>query len=168
MDNKTFWKLIDSSRKEAEGDPEEQMGVLAEKLEELSEQEIVDFGRIFDEYWVRAYHWPLWGAAYVIGEGCSDDGFSDFRGWLISRGEKAYEEALADPESLARVMKDHDDNGQIEGFHYLASQAWEARTGRDASEFPDNGIRTPENPTGKEWKEDEVDRLFPKLAKKFG
>lgn len=168
MDNKTFWKLIDSSRKEAEGDPEEQMGILAEKLEELSEAEIVDFDRIFTEHWVRAYHWPLWGAAYVIGQGCSDDGFADFRGWLISRGEKVYEEALADPESLARVMKDHDDNGQIEGFQYLATQAWEAKTGRDGSEFPDSGVQHPEKPTGKEWKEDEVDRLFPKLAKKFG
>ena len=33
---------------------------------------------------------------------------------------------------------------------------------------PDSGIKMPEDLTGKEWKEDEVDRLFPKLAKKFG
>jgi Protein of unknown function (DUF4240) len=48
-----------------------------------------------------SYDWGLWGAAYVIDGGCSDDGFDYFRAYLISRGRAVFEAAMADPDSLA-------------------------------------------------------------------
>ena len=88
MNKEGFWKLIDSSRKKSEGDLEEQVDILRRQLQQLEASEIVQFDKIFRKYWARAYTWDLWGAAYIIGGGCSDDGFLDFRGWLISKGEK--------------------------------------------------------------------------------
>ena len=32
------------------------------------------------------YRWDMWAAAYLIGGGCSDDGFIDFRAGLIAQG----------------------------------------------------------------------------------
>ena len=64
---------------------------LASFLSNLAPQEIVDFERIFGELMDQAYSWPLWGADFIIGGGCSDDGFIDFRGWLISVGREIYE-----------------------------------------------------------------------------
>ena len=104
MDNGSFWKLIDTSRQAAEGDPEQQLKELESLLDELSVDELVDFQAIFVSYFRASYTWPLWGAAYVIGGGCSDDGFDYFRGWLISRGEKVFSAALADPDTLASVI----------------------------------------------------------------
>jgi len=170
MDEATFWKLIDSTRKRATGDLDEHVELLCEKLQELEPKEIVQFGEIFDEYWVRAYTWDLWGAAYVIGGGCSDDGFMDFRGWLISKGEKAYEDAMTNPESLSKVVReDEDGSGQFEGFQYVASQAWEKKTGKDMNEFPRSDVKQPSEPHGKPWAEDgdELEKRFPKLYKKF-
>ncbi|MEO5978010.1 MAG: DUF4240 domain-containing protein, partial [Chryseolinea sp.] len=42
-------------------------------------------------------------AAYTIHSGCSDDGFADFRGWLISRGKSVYENSLSSPDNLATL-----------------------------------------------------------------
>ena len=72
----------------------------AKRLAEIDAAEIVEFGAIFNEYSSGAYTWELWAAAYLIGGGCSDDGFLDFRGWLISK-EKVYERTLQDPQSRA-------------------------------------------------------------------
>jgi hypothetical protein len=49
----------------------------------------------------ESYRWDLWGAAYLINGGCSDDGFDYFRGWLLSQGRAIWQATLADPDSLA-------------------------------------------------------------------
>ena len=59
---------------------------------------------LYDQFW-RAYRWDSWAAAYSIGSGCSDDGFTDFRYFLISMGREVFERALADPESLLSVAR---------------------------------------------------------------
>ncbi|MEO8671974.1 MAG: DUF4240 domain-containing protein [Tahibacter sp.] len=167
MDKMQFWNVIDASRNDSEGDPEAQLDALRERLTGLSESDIADFERIFSEYHDRAYDWGLWGAAYVIGGGCSDDGFMDFRGWLISRGEKAYEAGLADPDSLVDVVTDNDDYCQVEGFQYLASEAWEAKTGKSADGLPRAKLPFREKPDGEEWAEDALTVRFPRLSARF-
>jgi len=168
MNNVDFWNLIDKSREAADGDADAQIDQLRSLLSKLQPEEIVDFSRIFAELHANAYTWGLWGAAYVIGGGCSDDGFRDFRGWLISRGQKIYERATELPDSLADVVAE-DEETQVEGFEYVSWEAWSEATGRDSDEFPDHGIPQTATPKGKSWKEDEVElaRLYPKLTKRF-
>ncbi|WP_449342020.1 DUF4240 domain-containing protein [Streptomyces aurantiogriseus] len=36
----------------------------------------------------RAYTWDLWGAAWVLLDGASDDAFDFFRCWLIGQGRE--------------------------------------------------------------------------------
>ncbi|AXQ30418.1 DUF4240 domain-containing protein [Solimonas sp. K1W22B-7] len=167
MDKAAFWKIIDASRRDAEDDPEEQLETLRERLSSLEPAEIVSFDRILSEYHGRADTWDLWGAAYIIGGGCSDDGFMDFRGWLISRGEKAYEAALADPESLVKVVKEHDGECQIEGYQYVASEVWEEKTGKTSDDFPSHDLPMRTGTSGTPWEESDLDERFPKLSKKF-
>lgn len=168
MDQTLFWKLIDKSRRAANGDPEEQIDCLGDELLKLEPDDIAVFDKILSEYHAQAYNWGLWGAAYIIGGGCSDDGFADFRGWLISRGKEAYELALADPESLAKVVKERDGECQVEGYQYVASQAWQKKTGRALAEFPRHDIAQRKDPSGENWEEEDLDARFPKLTKKFG
>jgi hypothetical protein len=170
MDRIHFWNIIDASRRVAKGDLDAQAEALRERLQDLSPEEVVKFQQTFNEYWVRAYHWDLWGAAYIIGGGCSDDGFMDFRAWLISKGEKGYENALKDAETLAKAVKEEDEDCRFEGFQYVASQVWEKKTGKGMDQFPRKKLRHPRNPGGKQWSEDgdELKRRFPKLSKKFG
>lgn len=169
MDQQQFWKIIDSSRRKAKGDPDAQIEALINALVALPEEDIIAFDRYFTELWFKAYTWDLWAAAYIIGGGCSDDGFMDFRGWLISKGQKVYEQALVDPESLAKVVKDEDEECQIEGFQYAAAEAWARKTGNDYEEFPhESSDGHPGDPIGKRWEEDALPKRFPRLWRKFG
>ena len=54
--------------------------------------------------------------AYIIGGGCSDDGFWDFRSWLAVRGKRVYLVALRNPESLARVVSPMDNDRRWKNF----------------------------------------------------
>jgi hypothetical protein len=81
MNEKEFWRLIHESRKDfdpelRDGNMDRQIANLDELLSELPTKELHEFSRIFEELFHRAYRWDLWGAAYVIGEGCSDDWFA--------------------------------------------------------------------------------------------
>ena len=161
MDSTTFWRLIDASRRAGRGDVEEQAEALRLRLERLDPDEIVEFDRIFHEQLAAAYSWDLWAAASIINGGCSDDGFEYFRCWLIAQGERVFQAALADPESLAgRAEPDV----EAESMLYAAAKAYESRTG---AELP-APIPRPNEPAGEPWDEDDLEELYPKLWARFG
>lgn len=163
-----FWKIIDESRKEAGDQGEEHVDTLKAALDELEPNDLVSFQHWFDEYYQSADTWGVWGAAYVIGGGCSDDGFLDFKGWLVTRGEKVLAAAVADPDSLAKVVK-ADEETQVEGFQYAAQWIWAEKTGKDFADFPPSPLASRRDGIGGQaWEEDELGKLFPKLTKKFG
>jgi len=145
MTEDQFWNLLEgwSPHKDPEAE-------LAAKLEALEPAEIADFQSRFRRANIRAYDWLLWAAAYIIDGGCSDDGFTDFRSGLISRGRKVFESALSDPDSLVDVASEDDDAGYIphEEFAYVAAQVYEKKTG---SEMPYEEIPYPSDPTGENW-----------------
>src|SRR5689334_13955401 len=103
MNETTFWQMIDHAKADSGGDGEEQVKLLVERLSQLEISEIVEFGFLFDTYHARAYRCDIWDAAYIANGGCSDDGFMDFRAWLIAQGQAIYEQVLADPDWLAQV-----------------------------------------------------------------
>lgn len=136
--------------------------LLRMRLEELDGPELLDFIRHFETMDAAAYTWPLWGAAYVMEGGCSDDAFSDFRGTLISQGRGVFERALADPDSLAEVDYGGD-HPCYEGFQYIASEVAENKQ----EEVPGRDVPFPSDPVGEEWNEDELDALYPRLAARY-
>lgn len=164
MDISEFWSLVESSKAASEGSFDRHAELLAEHLSALSPGEVIEFQRIFDELTDRAYSWDLWGAAYVIGGGCSDDGFTDFRSWLISMGRETYTRALNDPESLADVDlgPDGEEDAFFEDFAYVPARVYAAKTGQPL-EYPRTAH--PAEPGGEEWEEDseELARRFPRL-----
>ena len=74
-----------------------------------------------------AYTWKLWGAAYMIGGGCSDDGFIDFRYGLIAKGQTVFEAAVRDPDSLVQLGTCIEIEN--EAFGYVAQTVYEDKTG---------------------------------------
>lgn len=167
MNREQFWSLIDRTRGEAGGDPEAHIDVLTAELSRMTAEDAVEFDAIFFGFHVRAYDWKLWAAAYLIGGGCSDDGFADFRGWLISKGEHCFEAVLKDPDTLAEIVSDADGDGQVEGFQYVGFRAWEAITGEDADDFPACAVAHPREPSGAPWKDDDLEQLLPRLSARF-
>jgi len=167
MDLATFWSLIDQSRRAGNGDAQLQIENLKSLLAELDSAEVVDFDRHFGECHDRAFTWDLWGAAFIIGGGCSDDGFIDFRAWLISRGERVFEAALLDADSLARAVKSNDGDCRHEAFLYVAADVWEQLTDLPADEFPEHAIERKVDPDGEPWEEEDLAERLPNLSRKF-
>jgi hypothetical protein len=171
MDETEFWELVDGSREAAaEGDPEDQADVLVERLVQLDPDAVLDFARHFESRYNRAYRWDLWGAACVLLEGVSDDVFDSFRCWLIGQGREVFEGAVHDPDSLADLLDDFDEeaDGDGEELGYAADEAYEQLTGTDA---PDLGIPpAPPEPEGTPMDFDDEAVLaerYPRLWERF-
>ena len=111
----------------------------------------------------------------MCGNDCSDDGFIDFRAWLIAQSNEVYLAALADPDSLADV--EAYGGCQFEEFTYVGDKALETMTGQSAYDGTDAafdilleelrqgitygvGINYPY-----EW--DEITERFPRLCEKY-
>src|SRR5262245_43230175 len=101
MDEAGFWSLVQRAHDAAPDDMDRKCESLKAEIAKLSATDASDFAVLFDAMRDKAYSYDLWGAAYVIHGGCSDDTFDDFRASLISRGRGCFERAIADPDSLA-------------------------------------------------------------------
>jgi hypothetical protein len=162
----SFWHLIAATRDEAGGATERQSELLEEKLSRLPGEQIAEFQRIRHRLDEQAYSWDLWGAAYVIEDGCSDDCFRDFRAYLISLGREPYEAALRDPDSLAPVVEDAE-TGDWENADSVAGDAYESAVGED---IPADDSDLSGDPSGEPWDDEDQDALvqrYPRLAERF-
>lgn len=122
----TFWTLIDQA-KEHPGGPSEW---LLEQLVSMGPEQAKKFDTIARVYMDAAYQYGLWTAASVMERnGCSDDGFIDFRAWLVGQGREVYLAALKDPDSLANAPSYQD--SRFEALPYMGDHAYEELTGRD-------------------------------------
>lgn len=162
MNRDEFWKLIGETG--SGSDPDDQAQALEAALATRSPEEIVDFERHMANLLASSYTWELWGAAYLINGGCSDDGFDYFRGWLIAQGQSVFEGALADPDSLAD-LPDLEGDVECEEILYAARTAYESVT---QQEIPDVPINLPELGDGWDFDDDvEMKRRYPRLFAKF-
>ncbi|GAA2443599.1 DUF4240 domain-containing protein [Streptomyces glaucus] len=136
-DETEFWELVDATREAAGGDPEEQADLLVERLVRLDPEAVLDFARHFEARYDRAYTWDLWAAARILLGEAGDDAFDSFRCWLIGQGREVYEAAVRDPDALAGLLDDFDEelDGDGEELGYAADEAYERLTGTVAPDL---------------------------------
>ena len=158
MDESRFWKIIEDNR----GDAARVESVLSR----IAPDQIAEFQRIYWNHHNQLHRWDVWGAAFVINGGCGDDGFHYFKAWVIGKGRKAFETALASPDDLGRFVSgaDADEGCDNESLNYAAENAFETVTGGELA----HGSIEGQEPSGTPWDEEEVDGLYPTLAAKFG
>lgn len=160
-----FWQIVERAHQKSGGDMEAKCRLLGDELRRLIPAEIRSFDRHFTGCFFKAYSHDIWGAAYIIGHGCSDDSFMDFRSTLISLGRAPFETALADADSLADFDMDPD-QAFYQGYQYAAWEAYCEMTG-DAEMPRDEIPEHPESPTGIPFKEWQMSERFPRLAAKY-
>jgi hypothetical protein len=164
MNEERFWKVIAKACRSDPHTAEEWAERLQVLLEKLNPNEIVEWNHIFDRLAARAYTVDLWGAAYRINGGASDDGFYYFRCWLIGMGRAVYQAAIADPDSLADAVV-HGVDAEAE-IYAAAHQAWLSVTGRpDTDPYPARSERA--ELQGADWdfdSDNEFRRRMPRLA----
>ena len=159
-----FWHLIDIC---ADIDVEKQFVALTKRLDELSEDEVAYFAAYFWSEYVRLDHWDVWSVAYTVNGGCSDDGFMDFRGWMILKGKQPCEKVLGDPESLVQLFESLDESTMEPSLNFLDNYQ-DTRFGGPL-EIPDLGEeRNSRSPTlGSKFAVDDLPQKWPKLWKAF-
>ncbi len=129
MSRDGFWNLISEVKAACGQDQDKYMDMLKTRLKELGPDHAQDFHDIVCAYEDLAYKYGLWSASGLMGH-ATDDGFMDFRSWLISQGKEVYFAALKDPDSLADL--DPGDGLWFESFAYAGYYALKALTGEDA------------------------------------
>jgi hypothetical protein len=167
MQSEQFWELIDQSRQGIEGCDEascnEQVANLVKLLEALTPEEIIGFDQHIAEHRIEAYRWDLWGAAYIVNGGCSDDGFEYFRCWLIGQGCDFYNAVLSSPERVAERVS-VDEEADCEEIMYAADYAYKRKTGQD---LPPTRMNYPAEPQGERWSDEDLERLYPTLCQRY-
>lgn len=164
MQESEFWTLIEAVRGAAGNSCDARVVALQAQLEALPPHSIKAFQQHYYINMAKADRWDLWGAAYLMNGGCSDDGFHYFRSWLISEGERTFAAALAAPDSLADLPEQ--DYFELEEFGYVATKVYEAKTSSELEQ--DVRVMFALDTQGDEWEEDDLPGMFPRLAAKYG
>lgn len=173
MTSDQFWQTI-ARGKESVDDFFEMHSVISENLAQMPDEEILAYNENFNKLMQDSNRWDLFAAATVIGGGCSDDEFEYFRGWLISMGQKFYEDAIQNPDNIANYIREdwsYEKIYKYEEMLYVAANAYRLK---NCDNNPDAKI--PETLTniqrgdlqGTEWKEEDLLGLVPELYKMTG
>ena len=177
MDEEQFWAIVQTAVDEAGNDEDEYLEVVKRELSKLSLKEMIGFRLRTDKLLYDSYTSEMWCAGYLMNGGCSDDGFEYFRLWVISRGRKVYEAAMANPDNLIDYIGDDDemDFFEFESFWYVALEAFEEAVDAELYDYiDDENFKTSEGnyPNFEfNWEEDDpesMQKLCPRLFEKFG
>ena len=136
INKESFWDLIHDAKIACGQDMDAMLAYLKDRLVSMGPTQAQIFHDIIHAYEDLADKFGLWDAAGIMKEyGCSDDGFIDFRAWLIAQGREVYFAALADPDSLADVVPYGD--CFFEQLSYVGDYAYEQLTGKSAYDQTD-------------------------------
>jgi len=162
MDEDVFWALIDKSIIASNNDYQKQITSLKKILVTLEPNEIEKFDNTFTALLAGSYDQKLWGAAYVINGGCSDDCFNYFRQYLIGHGKDKFYQTYKDPDYCVNWIKTEEEDNW-EGLQYSAMYAYKERTGK---EIP-RTYKTQFVLKGFPFEEKTLAKKYPRLAEKF-
>jgi hypothetical protein len=171
MDLNRFWSILDSTLGH-----ENRAEALRLLLMALPDGDIVQFRICYDDVLLAANTVDLWGAAYQINAGCSEDDFYYFREGIIERGRAFFETTVNCPDGLAAFVTPPE---RIEGMDALSQVpmlAWVEKTSNGENEFyaavdaEDSAGDRGNIEHGEHWEfsdPEEVRHRLPQLAKRY-
>jgi hypothetical protein len=181
MDTVFFWKIMDYAFAKSKFDNKLKEQTILDQLIKLTPEQIQDFEIIFQQMNQKASTWNNMAAHTIIEGGSSDDTFYYFRCWLISLGQKNFDETLKDPDYLASLdipINKQYSYGEVifEELIPMSDNAYSIVTGKKTEDetFPraltqKKGLFYDSNTDikGKEWVDTDLPKIAPKLCKKF-
>ncbi|BAL86385.1 hypothetical protein AMIS_11650 [Actinoplanes missouriensis 431] len=168
-----FWAVIDRATEQRPATPAEVAERAVADLATRDPEEIVAWGRHLDRVLAASGTEDLWAAAYLINGGCTEEGFDNFRGWLVAHGRKAVAASVKSPDVLAGMpaVRAAAETGAVfeaEEVLTIAARAYEKATGEP---LPDAGERPRTRPEVADlWdfdNEEEMQRRLPRLSELF-
>ncbi len=160
LDIGTFWSIIEDANGSSDA--------VETALQQLDPVEIEGFESHLYRRLAESYTQELWGAAYLLHSGCSDDCFDYFRAWLISQGRSVYYAVLRDPDALANFEFRVRDT-QSDWILGVAPDTYLDVTGEEMPMRVYRAIAWPALGAG--WDFDDPDQMrarYPRLTEKYG
>mgnify|MGYP003575955627 CR=1 FL=1 len=175
MKDDQFWAIVEMAR----GPGGERMHAerLADRLRELSADQVLAFSIQFDTLVRAADSGPIWAAGVLLNAGHgSDDGFLYFRRWLIGQGRSTYFAALSDPDVLANapvLLSDGRPSAEWESYGTDAEDVYQAKTQRPLHEDMASQLPAPAPRFSDEWHWADFDDSYmlnslPRLWARYG
>lgn len=131
MNKEKFWELIDEVKEACKDNIQDMAPELERRLDEYSAEDVQKFCSIYDTYH-RAMDTPgIVSIAHLMNhEMLTDDGFTDFRNWLIAQGKEIFMKTMENPEILAEHKGQTIDGWyEFELFGYAGMRIVEKKTG---------------------------------------
>ncbi len=176
MNEHSFWKIIDESKRASKNDINVQEEFLVQELEKLIPEDVIQFEIILRKMIMKANDYKVVAFAKIIDGYVSDDSFLYFRCWIIAQGLSFYNLTLENPDLTADLIYSETEY-DFESLLYVADQAYQnLRKDSDEDELPREVARLQgfdyddlsQEITGEDWIEDDLPKLYPKLWTKFG
>jgi Protein of unknown function (DUF4240) len=183
MDTAYFWSIMNYGFEKGNFENKVRSEVILNQLIKLTPEQIVEFEFIFQQLNLKASTWNNFAAQTIIEGSSSDDRFFYFRCWLISLGQKNFDETLKNPDYLATLNIPFNKQYnmmycQFEELISMSDRAYEIVTKKDPSTdstFPRTYVDkkglfydSHTDFTGKEWIDnDDLPKIAPLLDKKY-
>jgi hypothetical protein len=167
-----FWAVIGRATADRPASPAEVAKRAAADLATREPEEIVAWARHLDKVMVASGTEDLWAAAYLIHGGCTEEGFDNFRGWLIAHGREAVARSVKSPDSLAEMpaVRAAAENGAVFEAEEVLSIAAEAYRQATGSEMPVGETPVTRPAAADLWdfdNEEEMQKRLPRLSALF-
>jgi len=162
IDRDSFWSMISDAMAATHGNLDAFEKTLTKDLTQRTHQEIREFSRQFCELLEETCNWDVYGAATAIGCG-SEDGFLDFRRWIVFQGRRQFVRILADPDYLGSYDRKSD---PVEHWYseFHPGEAYEKVTGRNLRNWKVSPFPAGHNPY---TTDKQIAKRFPKLWKRM-
>jgi len=170
MDDEQFWQTIDVTLQRSTQDTDEQAEALRDVLAGLPDAEVLDFHRRLVAANHELYTWTHNAAVQLVEGSLGDDGFTDFRTFVVATGRQSFERFRDDPDTLVDILA-HRGIELAEPFGAVADQMYLARTGRLVSDDGADPLEPWEPPAGDRAILDDATQLrqlLPRLSARHG
>lgn len=149
MNEEQYWSMVENSLKQTQNQHQQGQFLISE-LKKLSPHDMIGFALRTQHLLDETYTSEMWCANNIMnkiaGNYRSDDGFENFRSWVISRGKEAYYKAKANPDHLVNeVVEGYGKfDYEFELFGFAAHTAFEEITEENIWDYIQN--KDPETP----------------------
>jgi hypothetical protein len=161
MDVETFWSVVSETH---DFSLVAQQKKLFSRLMDFSEDDVIDFMRMEQQFCVNLDTDELWGVCCMESGFESHDGFLDFRYWLLHCGQDVYERALQTPDDLVPVIESHPD-AACEGIQYVALRVLCQKNAQWERRHPQFDLTPPKPSAELSW--EEIVALLPKTHDRY-
>jgi hypothetical protein len=159
-----FWTVIEADGPSLRDDPVRHLESIRNRLVRKTTWDLEEFQVQLERKLFEACTWDLRGASYLVHGRDSEDVFTGFRAWLITRGESIYREALFDADSLADVVEPYCDGCKLPELRSLAEGISRENWDRVLTSRPASRAAAP---MGERWDfgdPNQISRRLPRLA----